>query len=145
MVIAGKWRTFDDGISRPVVSVNALGSLSWRRDDFLVDSGADRTVFCNEFFKELQLPGMAPPEEIQLEGIGGRSEYVVLSTTLEFTTTIDSTARVTGPYSAFLDPEAMDISVLGRDVLANFDVIISRRRNEVLLLAGQHRYSVDIA
>jgi hypothetical protein len=32
--------------------------------------------------------------------------------------------------------------ILGRDVLDNFDVILSRRRNEVLLLAPNHHYEV---
>lgn len=37
---------------------------------------------------------------------------------------------------------AIDLSILGRDVLNNFDVIISRPRNEVLLLAPRHTYQV---
>jgi hypothetical protein len=35
------------------------------------------------------------------------------------------------------------MSVLGRDVLVQFDVILSRRRNEVLLLAPNHQYRVE--
>jgi hypothetical protein len=35
------------------------------------------------------------------------------------------------------------VSILGRDVLDNFDVIVSRRRDEVLLLAPNHRYEVS--
>jgi hypothetical protein len=35
------------------------------------------------------------------------------------------------------------LSVLGRDVLDNFDVIFSRRRDEVLLLAPNHSYTVS--
>ena len=34
------------------------------------------------------------------------------------------------------------MSVLGRDVLNNFDVILSWRRKEVLLLAPNHQYHV---
>ena len=36
-----------------------------------------------------------------------------------------------------------DLSILGRDVLNHFDLILSRRRNEVLLLAPNHHYRVD--
>jgi hypothetical protein len=36
----------------------------------------------------------------------------------------------------------MDYSILGRDVLDHFDVILSRPRSEVLLLSGNHQYQV---
>jgi hypothetical protein len=37
------------------------------------------------------------------------------------------------------------MSILGRDVLDHFDLIESRRRNEVLLLAQNHQYRVELA
>ena len=40
-------------------------------------------------------------------------------------------------------PGPLDLSVLGRDVLDNFDLIVSRRRDEVLLLAPAHSYRVE--
>jgi hypothetical protein len=45
-------------------------------------------------------------------------------------------------YASLTDPLAIGMSVLGRDVLNFFDVILSRQRNEVLLLAPNHRYQV---
>jgi hypothetical protein len=30
--------------------------------------------------------------------------------------------------------------ILGRDILDHFDVIVSRRRDQVLLVAGNHHY-----
>jgi hypothetical protein len=45
-------------------------------------------------------------------------------------------ARVQGQFAAFTDPAASDLSVLGRDVLDHFDLIVSKRRNDVLILAG---------
>jgi hypothetical protein len=44
--------------------------------------------------------------------------------------------------AAFTESTATDLSILGRDVLDNFDVITSRRRNAVLLLAGNHRFQI---
>jgi hypothetical protein len=35
------------------------------------------------------------------------------------------------------------MSILGRDVLDHFDRIVSRRQNEVLLLATNHKYRVE--
>jgi hypothetical protein len=36
-----------------------------------------------------------------------------------------------------------DMSILGREILDHFDLIVSRRRNEVLLLATNHQYRVE--
>jgi hypothetical protein len=52
-------------------------------------------------------------------------------------------ARVRGELASFTDSTATDLSILGRDVLDNFDMIISRRRNEVWLLAPRHQYRVE--
>jgi hypothetical protein len=35
------------------------------------------------------------------------------------------------------------MSILGRDVLNHFDLILSRRRNEVLLVAPNHQYRIE--
>ena len=35
------------------------------------------------------------------------------------------------------------MSILGRDILDHFDLIASRRRNEMLLLAVNHNYRVE--
>jgi hypothetical protein len=79
---------------------------------------------------------------LALQGIGGASDFVVVATTLELTREDGVPVRVSGTFAAFTDPTATDLSILGRDVLEHFDVIVSRRRNQVLLLAGNHRYQV---
>jgi hypothetical protein len=66
----------------------------------------------------------------------------MVSAVLELTRDDGGTIRVRGELAAFTDPTTTDLSILGRDVLDNFDVITSRRRNAVLLLAGNHRYEV---
>ena len=46
MLIAGKWLICDDGVVRPVLRGEVLaGDGSWERVEFLVDTGADCTVF----------------------------------------------------------------------------------------------------
>jgi hypothetical protein len=37
---------------------------------------------------------------------------------------------------------ATDLSIVGREILDHFEVILSRRRDEVLLLAQNHSYRV---
>jgi len=43
----------------------------------------------------------------------------------------------------FLVDSGADLSILGRDVLNHFDVILSRRNNDLLLLAPNHHYRVE--
>jgi len=111
-------------------------------EHFLVDTAADRTAFSAELLNDLQLPANLSPSGIALQGIGGASPHVVIRTALEFTRDDGGPARVRGEFAAFTDPKASDMSILGRDVLYNFNVITSRRCNALLLLAGNHRYRI---
>jgi len=67
-------------------------------DAFLVDVGADRTVLSGHFFTGLRLPSRLPDTGMMLEGISGKCTFVWINAPLEL------------------------ISILGRDVLNNFDV-----------------------
>lgn len=142
MEIAGKWLLCDDGVTRPVVEAHVLGADGQFYERFLVDSCADCTALSAELLKQLKLPAAPSPEGLGLKGISGGSPFVVLTTVIEFTCTDSGIARVRGQFATFTDPSATDFSILGRDVLNNFDVILSRRRNQVLLLAGHHQYNV---
>jgi len=68
--------------------------------------------------------------------------HVLITSVLEFTRDDGGPVHVRGEFAAFADPAATDLSILGRDVLNNFDVILSFRRNEVRLLAPNHQYHV---
>jgi len=143
MVIVGRWLQSADGVTRPMIRTGVVRlDGSTVEDAFLVDVGADRTVFSAHFFATLQLPGRPPDAGMKLEGISGRCAFVWVETALIFTRNDGSTTRVKGEVAAFTDPAATDFSILGRDVLNNFDVIISWPRKEVLLLAGNHRYQI---
>src|SRR2546427_5043260 len=48
--------------------------------------------------------------------------------------------RLSGIYALLA---ATDLSVLGRDVLDHFDLIISRRQNESFLLTPRHQYRIE--
>ena len=131
-------------MTRPIVDAHVFGvDGKPYHDRFLIDSGADRTVFSAAFLAKLQLPLNKPPAGIALTGISGDSAYALVNTALEFARDDGGPARVRGEFAAFTDPAATDLSILGRDVLDNFDVILSRRRNLVLLLAPNHQYHVD--
>jgi Retroviral aspartyl protease len=141
MEISGEWKPRDDGVVRPVLTANLVaqdGTL-WS-ETFLIDSGADCTVLRAELIQSLGYPAGAYGNGLQ--GISGSTPAVQIATTLAFVAAAGTTVHVKGPFAAFTDPAATDIRVLGRDVLNSFDLILSRRRNQVLLLAGNHFYTI---
>jgi aspartyl protease len=141
MRISGKWLQCKDGVARPVVAArvgSADGSLL--EEEFLIDSGADRTVLSAELLTSL---GLSAASGGALAGVGGLQNSVVVQTWLEFARGGGGTAIVRGQFAAFTEQSATDMSILGRDVLNNFDLILSRPRNEVLMLAAPHTYRIE--
>ena len=146
MLIAGKWQVGDDGVLRPLVRA-AVSGMDGRlvAEDFLIDSGADRTVLSAALLARLSLPTRSAPSGTTLSGIDGGCAFVLVTSAVEFIREDGGVVRVRGEFAGFTDPTATDLSILGRDVLDNFDLIISWRRNEVLLLAPRHYYRVERA
>jgi hypothetical protein len=143
MEIAGEWLVCDDGVARPVVRAQVLGAAgTYHSEPFLVDSGADRTALSAAMLATLGFVAAGGTPGYLLTGVGGSSAFVVVTTALELTREDGARIRINGPFVAFTDPTATDRSILGRDVLNHFDVILSRPRGEVLLLAGNHHYVV---
>ena len=144
MRIVGEWRRGDDGTTRPIVQAKvqtAAGTLQGVA--FLLDSGADRTVFSAGLLRELGLTAVPAGAGVSLEGVGGGCGFVVVRTLLQMTCDDGGVANMRGDFAAFTELSATDISILGRDILNHFDVILSRQRDEVLLLAQKHRYRVE--
>ncbi len=129
MQIVGRWELGDDGVTRPVVRAQvstAVGSLE--PDEFLVDTGADRTVLSALLLDKLGLAVSAPPTGQALQGIGGVGDSVVVKTVVVLNRDDGGEVHMRGEFAAFTDPSTSDLSILGRDVLNHFDVIQSRRR-----------------
>jgi hypothetical protein len=144
MRIVGEWQAGEDGVTRPVLqaSVRALdGTLE--PDVFLIDSGADRTVFSANLLRRLGFPMTPAPGSSILLGISGVCESVVVKTVVELTRDDRGVVHMRGDCAAFIDSSASNLSILGRDILNLFDVILSRRRGEVVLLAPNHQYRVE--
>jgi hypothetical protein len=143
MRIVGSWFLFSDGETRPILRTKMrTGHGTTITEQFLIDIGADRTVLSAAVLEQLDLPIDQPPADWQLRGISGSAEYVIVECIIELSRDDGGPATVRGKFAAFRDPFATDLSVLGRHVLNNFDVILSRRNDEVLLLAQRHRYQV---
>jgi hypothetical protein len=143
MEIAGNWLTGTDGVVRPFVTIEVAGHDGSRHaDSFLIDTGADATAFSDAFFARLRLPTKPAPTGVAVSGVGGLTSIVLVEATLELTSTDNSISRVRGEFVVFTDPSAADYSVLGRDVLDNFDLILSRSRGPIRLLATNHYYQI---
>jgi hypothetical protein len=143
MRIVGEWFRCEDGFIRPTLNLSAHDrSGERRRERFLIDSGSDRTVLSAYFLRRLRIAGEPAPADLGLSGIGGGAAFVVVRTVLELTRDDGVPATVRGEFAAFTDPRATDLSILGRDVLDQFRLIVSRPDDEVLLLAGNHYYRI---
>jgi hypothetical protein len=72
MRIDREWFECRDGITRPAIRayVDDISGLQ-TSDRFLIDTGADRTVFSADFWKRIGVPGTRPPAGIGLVGVGG--------------------------------------------------------------------------
>jgi hypothetical protein len=144
MVIAGKWLVADDGTTRPAIRAQVMGENGTPRgDNFLIDSGADRSAFSAALLERLGFSARNVSPNFTLSGIGGATAFVLVTTVIELFRADGRPVRVRGEFAGFTDPAATDLSVLGRDVLDNFDLILSRPRNEILLLAPRHQYRVE--
>lgn len=85
MRIDGRWYLCDDGAIRPVIGGKIQAAdASYFAAEFLVDTGADRTVHAAATLQALRLPHVRVEE--RLEGVGGRREAVVVETRLRFAT-----------------------------------------------------------
>jgi hypothetical protein len=75
MRIDGQWLWCDDGVRRPVINgeIRAANG-SWEKSEFLLDTGADRTVFSAATLAKLALQPLAIQESIR--GVGGMADTV---------------------------------------------------------------------
>ena len=142
MQINGEWLLCDDSIVRPVIRGHILdGHGAWIHVPFLVDTGADRTVFSAPVLAALALQPTLSPE--RLGGVGGIVTPVVIETHLRFRRE-GGRGMVTfrGQYVAVTEREALDMSVLGRDITGLFALIVDQPGSVICLLRQRHRYAI---
>ena len=78
----------------------------------------------------------------RLGGVGGAVESVLVDTAIYLQRDDGGVAVFRGQFAAFTAPEALDMSVLGRDIFNLFALIVDRPRDLVCLLGGGHQYSI---
>jgi hypothetical protein len=141
MVVSGEWLTCDDGIDRPVIRGEVqAGDGSWIRAWFLVDTGADCTVLGGDIVALLDLPLAAGHSRVG--GLGGVVDSVAVDTHLRLIRDQGREVTFRGEFAAVTDPEALDMSVLGRDITGLFGVIVDQPGDIVCLVSQRHRYQI---
>jgi len=145
MRVEGRWHLFDDGILRPVVdSFVQTAEGTWQVAMLLLDAGADRTVFEARLLSVLQTLAVPGDEAPELGGVGGKAACIFARTRIGLVRDDGRLVSVQGLFGVFTAVSSSDVSVLGRDVTNNFDVIYSFPRREVMLLAPPHTYQVQL-
>jgi hypothetical protein len=109
---------------------------------FLLAAGADRTVFDARFLAVLSPLALPAAQAPALGGVGGPVRCLFVQTRIAFVRNDGKQVIVAGPFGGFTDPASSDVSVLGRDVTNNFDVIYSFLQHQVTLLAPPHGYQI---
>lgn len=141
MLIPGLWKLCDDGIVRPVIDSEVLAADgSWLPVELLLDVGADRTVFTAGVLATLALPQLPAPH--QLGGVGGAAATVAVVTHLRLPLDSGSAIAFQGTFAGFLQADALDMSVLGRDILNLFAAVVDRPGDMVCLIGQGHRYTI---
>jgi hypothetical protein len=137
----GFWSVCDDGVVRPVLPGDLQAANgSWVVAEFLVDTGADRTVLSASVLAKLGLLLLTAP---QLGGVGGSAATVQIDTSLRVKESGGGNMIFRGRFAAFTDPGVLDMSVLGRDIANLFAVIADRPGDTVCLLSAPHRYTIS--
>lgn len=80
--------------------------------------------------------------EQHLRGVGGQVQFVSAPLTLRIQRETGQGIQFDGDFAAFTDPAALDMSVLGRDIMNLFAVIVDRPQDVVCMLGQRHRYTI---
>jgi hypothetical protein len=114
---------------------------SWLPVELLVDVGADRTVFTSGVLAILALPQAPSPR--QLGGVGGAARTVLIGPELRLPLSEGAAVKFQGAYAGFTDADALDMCVLGRDIMNLFAVIVDRPGDTVVMIGKGHRYQIS--
>ncbi len=138
----GEWMSCEDGVIRPVIRAEVMTSGgAWRSLELLVDTGADRTVICSSVLENIHLPRLTT--ENRIAGLGGIARAVIVATTIRMFRDDGGDVIFRSDFMACIDAEALDMSVLGRDILDMFALVADRPANVLSILGGKHHYVVE--
>lgn len=135
MRIEGRWIVGADGVERPVFDgVIALPDGRHLALSLLIDTGADLTVLAPSVAEQLAASVQPTPTETVVSGVGGTQRIYELAVDLLLPTTTGQRARIRGPLPVILEPDSLELSVIGRNLLDQFTLIYSQPHHTLLLL-----------
>ena len=143
MRVDGVWLPGDDGVIRPIVpGLALLSDCQWLEVSFLLDAGADRTVFSARFLHRLRDLEPLGSDQVLLSDVGGTTNSITIETAIAFARDDGQLITVRGSFGVFTESESADLSVMGRDVTNNFSVIYDYSQRLIALLAPPHSYEI---
>lgn len=119
-----------------------LADGQWVDVTFLLDAGADRTVFSARFLHLLKPLALNESAQGHLAGVGGHVDSITIESTIGFVRDDGRPISVRGTFHVFTQSESSDLSVLGRDVTNNFGIIYDYPNQTVALLSQPHYYEI---
>ena len=106
----------------------------------LIDTGADRTVISANVLESLNAQTTAAQDTIG--GVGGPVASVLVKTQIRLSREDGQNVTFRGQYAACTDYEDLDMSVLGRDILEMFVLIMDRPADIIAIIGSQHSYTI---
>ena len=106
----------------------------------LIDTGADRTVISANVLESLN--GQTTVAQDKIGGVGGLVNSVLVDTQIRLSREDGQKATFRSQYAACTEHEDLDMSVLGRDILEMFALIVDRRADVIAIIRGQHYYTI---
>ena len=85
----------------------------------------------------------AIPSPTKLGGIDGPVDALTVTTQIGFVERSGGLLTVSGPFDGLTAGRDGELSILGRDVLGRFAVIVDRPGNVVCLLTDRHHYVIQ--
>lgn len=113
----------------------------WIKAPFLVDTGADCTVFSADIMNLLRLPPIESSDRVS--GAGGAVSSVRVATELRLVFDSDKKATIQAQFVGCQHVDSLDMSVLGRDILDLFALIVDRQGDTICLVGPQHYYTIN--
>jgi predicted aspartyl protease len=110
---------------------------------FLVDTGADSTVLSARVLEALGLQRLQSLRPVV--GIGGAAGTVDVEVTIWLTRDGPDQVAFSGRFAAVTSADALDMSVIGRDILQWFALIVDRPGQTVCLVNQRHGYQITTA
>ena len=76
-------------------------------------------------------------------GVGGTAESVTISTQIRLDRDDGGVSLIGGEFAAFISNEALDMSVLGRDIMSLFAVIVDHQGNILCMIGQRDGYRIE--